>query len=92
MINYIKQYNNIDLMLQTTIYYSRINLVKIIQDYETKDEKFVTEKIVDLIKNKDTSEVIESSHKWVFGDIEEVNGVLIAKLGKIRKRECWFIL
>jgi len=68
-----------------TMYYARINLHKLLADYDSKSEKFLSEKITDLINNENVSDAVKSDYKWRFGDIIETENNIFCKLGKIRK-------
>ena len=42
--------HSMDSMSQTTIYYSRINIIKTVQDYDSKNEKFLSRLFSELIR------------------------------------------
>lgn len=74
-------------LTRTTVYHSRISLVKTVMDYGTKSETDLTNFMTKLMTKDMISGVIKSNFDWHFGDVQETQEHIFCKLGKIRKKK-----
>ncbi|MBU0471527.1 MAG: hypothetical protein KKF65_02810 [Nanoarchaeota archaeon] len=72
---------------RTTVYHSRISLVKTVFDYSEKSESKLSNMISTLIKEDKVNQAITSDFGWHFGDVIEFKTYIHCKLGKIRKKK-----
>lgn len=72
---------------RTTVYISRISLIKTIQDYDKKSTEELEKMVSQLIKNDEITNQIKSDFEWHFGDIFEDAKTIFCKLGKIKKHK-----